>query len=242
MVEAAQAAACKNGARKGGRPRTPVPLIIEALFHRLRSTGAWTDLPSEYGPWRTIYGWFQLWTASGLWQKLLATVAKARGVVRLVDGTHIPVHQCACNPRGGADQQAMGRTRGGRNSKVMALTDTKSRLVSMSLVPGQAYEGHHVMGLLPEGSSSLIIVGDKAYDDDKLRRKIKEAGHRSCFPCKSNRKESRPFNRQYYKLRFAVEDYFRRLKRWAGTATRRDKLAVHYTAWVYFAAIIDWMM
>ena len=42
--------------------------------------------------------------------------------VVLVDGTHVVAHQSAANPVGGAEAQAMGKTRGGRNSKVMALT------------------------------------------------------------------------------------------------------------------------
>jgi hypothetical protein len=38
-----------------------------------------------------------------------------------------------------------------------------------------------------------------------------------------------------------VEDFFRRLKRWACTCTRRDKLALHFLSLVQFAPVVDWM-
>ena len=219
----------------------PISAVVEALFWRLRNSGPWTDMPRDLGAWRTVYGWFEQWAANGLFARLLRAVSNAGGVICLVDGTHIPVHQCACNPRGGAQQQAMGRTRGGRNSKLMALTDCRGRLLSFKLIEGQAYEGRHVVELLPAGRRR-IIVGDKGFDDDALRAAIEVRGHGHCFPAKANRKNRRRFNRRYYRMRFAVEDFFRRLKRWAGTATRRDKLARHYLAWVQFAAALDWMM
>lgn len=216
-------------------------LLLNALFYRLRNAGPWRDLPAEFGPWRTVYGWFRLWADNGMWARMLKSVAKAGGVVCLVDGTHIPVHQSGCNPRGGADRQAMGRTRGGRNTKVMALTDPCGRLLAAKLVAGQDYEGKHVLDLLPS-DRLILLVGDKAYDDDKLRAALEALGHRHCFPAKSNRKERRPFNRRYYKMRFAVEDFFRRIKRWGGVAVRRDKLASSFLAWLQMAAVFDWMI
>jgi hypothetical protein len=106
-------------------------------------------LPASFGPWRTIYGWFRLWAENGLWARLLKIAAKSGGVVCLVDGTHIPVHQSGCDPRGGPEHQAVGLARGGRNTKLMALTDVRGRLLEASLVAGQTYEARHVMKLPP---------------------------------------------------------------------------------------------
>lgn len=241
MVEAAQRAAFKNGGALTGRPPRPVGVLLEALFYRLRNAGPWRDLPTEFGPWRTIYGWFRLWADNGLWNRLLKQVARTGSVVCLVDGTHIPVHQSGCNPRGGPESQAMGRTRGGRNTKLMALTDSRGRLLAAKLVAGQTYEGHHVMELLPTGRR-VLVVGDKAYDDDKLRAALEAASHRHCFPSRTNRREKKPFQRRYYRMRYAVEDFFRRIKRWGGAAIRRDKLASNFMAWLQMAAVFDWLI
>jgi transposase len=243
MVGAAQAAAQKNGALKaGGRPRAGLDMVLDALFYRLRNAGPWRDLPEGFGPWRTIYGWHRLWAREGLWARMLARMArKVRNRIRLVDGTHVRVHQCAANPKGGAAAQAMGKTRGGRNSKIMALTDVRGLPVKLSLIEGQAYEGHHVIELLDD-PRGLMVVGDKGFDDDKLRKQLEEVGAEHCFPSKSNRKKKRRLNKKLYRQRYRVENFFCRLKRWSCASTRRDKLALHFLFLIQFASIIDWLI
>ena len=241
MVVAAQKAVGEDGSLKGGRPPTPLDLIIEALFYRLRNAGPWRDLPQEFGPWRTVYGWHQRFVREGLWEKLLKRYAgRLKSKVRLIDGTHIVVHQSGSNPAGGASKQAMGKTRGGRNTKLMALTDARGRVVELKLVEGQSYEGSHVVGMLPLGME-LIIVGDKGFDSDSLRREIEALGHQTSFAARSTRKTKVAFHKGYYRIRFRIENLFCRLKRWGSVSTRRDKLAVNFLAWVQFAALLDWM-
>jgi hypothetical protein len=45
----------------------------------------------------------------------------------------------------------MGKTRGGRNTKIMALTNARGLALKLSLIEGQAYEGNHVVELLGNG-------------------------------------------------------------------------------------------
>ena len=216
-------------------------MVLDALFYRLRNAGPWRDLPEGFGPWRTIYGWHRLWAREGLWARMLARMArKVRNRIRLVDGTHVRVHQCAANPKGGAAAQAMGKTRGGRNSKIMALTDVRGLPVKLSWIEGQAYEGHHVIELLDD-PRGLMVVGDKGFDDDKLRKQLEEVGAEHCFPSKSNRKKKRRLNKKLYRQRYRVENFFCRLKRWSCASTRRDKLALHFLSLIQFASIIDWL-
>ncbi|HWB02951.1 MAG TPA: IS5 family transposase [Verrucomicrobiales bacterium] len=242
LVEAAQAAAFKNGRGPGGRPPHPLDLVIEAVFFRLRNSGPWRDLPTEFGPWQAIYGYYRLWAREGLWARMLRRVAKRKGSRgRLVDGTLIVAHQCAANPRGGAEAQAVGKTRGGRNTKLMAVTDVKGRPLNMKLIPGQAYEGAHVIELLKDEDAAVLLIGDKGFDSDKLRAALEALGHRHRIPGKSNRKKKVRYSKRYYRIRYRVEDSFRRLKRWACACTRRDKLALHFMSLPQFAAVTDWM-
>lgn len=245
MVAAEKAASKNRGAQKsqGGRPLTCRDLLIEALFFRLRNAGPWRDLPPRFGPWSTVHSWHSRWAREGLWAQLLAAfVKKVKSKVRLVDGTHVRVHQSGANPAGGAEHQAMGKTRGGRNTKIMCLSDGHGRALAIHLVEGQAYEGHHVVPLLAGQGKGLTIVGDKAYDSDTLRRKLKELGHKSCFPGTKNRRQQPKYNRKLYRTRYKIENLFCRLKRLACVATRRDKLARNYLALVQIAAIIDWLL
>ena len=244
VVGAAEKAALKNGGAKlnrGGRPRADLGLLLDALFYRLRNAGPWRDLPEHFGPWSTVHSWHSRWAREGLWGRLLEVFArKVRGRVRLVDGTHILVHQCAANPAGGAAAQAMGKTRGGRNTKLMALNEAKGRLLSAALIEGQAYEGHHVIKLIKHGSK-LHIAGDKGFDDNKLRALLRALGHNPCFPGKANRKQKVRYSKKLYRTRYRIENFFCRLKRWACAATRRDKLAQNFLSLIHFAAVIDWL-
>ena len=141
-------------------------MVLDALFYRLRNAGPWRDLPDGFGPWRTIYGWYQRLARQGIWERLLRRLAcRSKSRIRLVDGTHVVVHHCAANPAGGARKQAMDRTRGVRNTKIMALTDGRGLPVKLLLIEGQAYEGKYVIPLLevPEG---LMVVGDSRAQRD----------------------------------------------------------------------------
>ena len=88
---AAEKAAHKNGGaqvNQGGRPRTDLGLLLDALFYRLRNAGPWRDLPERFGPYSTIHGWHSRWAKEGLWSRILEVFARrVRGLVRLVDGT-----------------------------------------------------------------------------------------------------------------------------------------------------------
>jgi transposase len=152
----------------------------------------------------------------------------------------VVVHQCAANPAGGAQKQAMGRTRGGRNTKIMALTDGRGLPVKLLLIEGQAYEGRYVIPLL-EAPAGLMVVGDKGFDSDPLRQQLEQLGASHCFPSKSNRRKKLRLNKKLYRQRYKVENYFCRLKRWASASTRRDKLAAHFLSLIQFASVIDWL-
>ena len=54
-----------------GRPRTDLRTVVNATFWILRSGAPWRDLPERYGPWQTVYEWFNRWRQEGLWDRLL---------------------------------------------------------------------------------------------------------------------------------------------------------------------------
>jgi putative transposase len=53
-------------AKPGGPPRSvDLRLILDGLFHVLRSGCQWRLLPREYGPWSTVYAYFRAWRLDG---------------------------------------------------------------------------------------------------------------------------------------------------------------------------------
>ena len=70
--------------RKGrGRPPADLRRICSALLYFVRSGCAWRLLPRDFGPWKTIYHYFWLWTKQGCWKiihdLLREAVRKAAG-------------------------------------------------------------------------------------------------------------------------------------------------------------------
>ena len=63
-----------------------------------------------------------------------------------------------------------------------------------------------------------VLLGDKAYDTDKIRKSCAELGIKACIPPKSNRKNPAAFDKVLYKERRVIENMFGQLKDWHGIA------------------------
>src|SRR3979411_3090887 len=140
----------------------------------------------------------------------------------------------------GEQKQAVGRSRGGRNTKIHALADAKGRLLAILLTGGEAHDCPVAERLIRRVKPSKHMLGDKAYDSAELREALNERGTRPVIPNRSNRKQPFSFNKRLYKLRWRIESAFNRLKDFRRIATRYDKLARNYLASVCIAAALVW--
>lgn len=85
-------------------------------------------------------------------------------------------------------------------------------------------------------------MADKAYDaEDRVLKPLREAGKEIVIPPKKNRKEQRAYDKELYKARHLIENFFCRLKQYRAIATRYDKTARNFLAAVYLAATICWL-
>ena len=81
------------------------------------------------------------------------------------------------------------------------------------------------------------LLGDKAYDADaRVIEPLRAAGKTPVIPSKSTRKVQRPYDRDLYKERHLIENFFCRLKQFRAIATRYDKRAINFLAGVYAAS------
>jgi transposase len=140
----------------------------------------------------------------------------------------------------GEQKQAIGRSRGGRNTKIHALADAKGRLIAILLSGGEAHDCPVAERLIRRVKSSKRMLGDKAYDSAELRGELDELGCKPVIPNKCNRKQPFSFNKRIYKLRWRIENAFNRLKDFRRIATRYDRLARNYLASVCLAATLVW--
>ena len=86
------------------------------------------------------------------------------------------------------------------------------------------------------------LLADKAYDaDERVRQKLEEKGCMAVIPPKSNRKTPPDYDKDIYKERHLIENFFARLKQYRAIATRYDKTALNFLGAIYLAAIVIWL-
>lgn len=86
------------------------------------------------------------------------------------------------------------------------------------------------------------LLADKAYDADERVRQVLEAQQIiPVIPSKSNRKVPIDHDKELYKARHLIENFFAKLKQYRALATRYDKTAVNFLGAVYLAASVIWL-
>src|SRR5271154_1740819 len=127
------------------------------------------------------------------------------------------------------DDQAIGRIRGGLSTKIHALVDALGNPLAFRLTAGQTHDLVGADALLPQMAADRLIA-DKGYDADAR-----------VIPPRSNRLAPRDFDRELYKERHLIENFFCKLKQFRAIATRYDKTAQNFLAAIHLAAAIIWL-
>jgi transposase len=127
------------------------------------------------------------------------------------------------------------------STKIHTLVDALGNPIRFFLTAGQACDLDGADALLPQMSADILLA-DKAYDaDQRVINLLKEQGKTSVIPSKKNRKEQRPYDKELYKARHLIENFFCRLKQFRAIATRYDKTARNFLAAVHLAASVVWL-
>src|SRR5271169_2796700 len=82
----------------------------------------------------------------------------------------------------GEFEEAIGRSRGGRTSKIHALADDRGRPVAFALTPGKVADIVMAVPLLSAVEKPQRLLADKAYDADSLGRWLKQRKIRAAIP------------------------------------------------------------
>jgi len=108
--------------------------------------------------------------------------------------------------------------------------------VEIQLTPGQQADITKAADLL-EGYDPEVVIADKGYDSDDLVDEIKAKGAQAVIPPKKNRLQQRDYDSDLYKERNLVERFMNRIKQFRRVATRYEKTARNFLAFVQLAAI-----
>ena len=135
----------------------------------------------------------------------------------------------------------MGRSRGGLTTKIHALVDANGLPVALKLSEGQAHDGRSAADMLAGLSAGQILLGDRAYDSNALRRTLSEQGAWANIKPLSRQSDKPAFSPFLYRYRNLVERFFNKLKHFRAVATRYEKHAANYLGLVKLAAARIWM-
>lgn len=122
----------------------------------------------------------------------------------------------------GTQNQATGKSKGGRTTKIPALTDALGNLVRFVLLPGNHYDTIGVEPLVRGLSFDALLAG-KAFDANRIISEMNERGAPICISQPPRRREPLAIDEAMYGWRHLVENFFCNLKDFRRIALRPDK-------------------
>ena len=127
------------------------------------------------------------------------------------------------------------------STKIHASVDALGNPTDFHLSGGEAHDLVGADYLLP-GIEADTLIADKAFDaQERVIDPLIAAGKTVVIPPKANRKISRDYDRDLFKARHLIENFFAKLKQFRAIATRYDKTARNFLAAIHLAAAAIWL-
>lgn len=139
-------------------------------------------------------------------------------------------------------KQAMGNSRGGRNTKLHMVAASDRDAVTFFLSSGEAGDapqGRRLLSSLGSTTREVYLLMDRAYEGNVTRDLAVQMGYIPVVPPKSNRKNPWEYDKALYKARNQIERLFRRIKRFRRIFTPYDKLDIMFVTFIFLALIVD---
>jgi transposase len=133
----------------------------------------------------------------------------------------------------------LGRSRGGLTTNIHLATNAEGRPVRVMLTGGQTHEITPAPALV-RGWEPSHVIADKGYDSQAFIDSLQASGAIAVIPPRSNRKHPRAYDLEVYKPRNHIERCFNRLKHFRRIATRYDRKAMYFLAFIHLAAASLW--
>ncbi len=113
--------------------------------------------------------------------------------------------------KGGTENQALGRSRGGFSTKIHITVDGLGNPLRIHLTPGQRNDIAEAEALIL-GYKSEYVIGDKGYDSDNFIAVIEANGAIAVISPKSHRVDQRDYDKHLYRERHLVECFINKIK------------------------------
>ncbi|WP_089290697.1 MULTISPECIES: IS5 family transposase [unclassified Azospirillum] len=213
-------------------------LFMEAVLWIVRTGSPWRDLPAMFGNWSTAYRRFRDWREADVFKRIFDALSDEPDMeYAMVDATIVKVHRHGQGAKGGPQSQAIGRSKGGMTTKILALTDALGNLVRFVLLPGHRYDTIGVAPLIG-GIEFDALLGDKAFDANWIVEELDQRGAKVVISQRPKRLSPLSIDEEMYKWRHLIENFFCKLKEFKRIAMRACKTDQSFKAMIYLAAAV----
>lgn len=217
-------------------------IFVEAVWYMAKSGCQWRLLPKIYGNYRSIHRRFKRWCEKKIWEKLLKYTQEPDLEVHIIDGTIVRAHACSAGyKKNSANQEALGRSKGGFTTKIHATVDALGNPLKFVLTPGQRNEITQAE-TLTENIVNSIVVADKGYDSNAFVASLENRKCKAVIPPKRNRKVQRNYDKHLYKERHLIECFFGKIKNFRRIFSRFDKTAEVFMGFLNFVGSLIWLL
>jgi transposase len=122
-------------------------------------------------------------------------------------------------------------------TKILALTDALGNLVRFELMPGNRFDTVGVAPLL-DGIGFDGLIADKAFDSAVIVADLDARGAKIVISQHPRRAKPIPLDRDIYKWRHLIENFFCKLKEFKRIAMRADKTDQSFSAMIHLAGAV----
>jgi len=226
-----------------GRPWRDTRAVVNGVLWILRTGAPWHDLPNRYPPYQTCHRRFQHLAA--FWSAVEITPETRQGLTRPRQARSersVCRRQLQLGEKGGS---AIGPTRRGKGSKIMAISDGHGLPLAMHVASASPHETKLVEATLEQRFFADLperLIGDRAYDSDRLdERLMKHYGIEMIAPHTSTRtktltQDGRTLRR--YRRRWKVERLFAWLHNYRRIVVRWERYPDNFLAMLHLASAI----
>ena len=215
-------------------------IVISCAIWVIKNGRSWKEIPEGYGKFDTLRRRFSRWSKLDCFRSLfyyLAEKAPKRSCA-MIDSTTVKVHRTAASMACDGKPREIGRSVGGLTTKIHLIATLNKIPLDFSLTKGQVNDGLEGQELIARNTFRFKCpLADKAYDTNRIRCHLAEAGKEARIPPKSNRTDPAEYDKELYKKRSIIENMFGRLKDWRGIAMRYCRSAHMFDSFVCLALI-----
>jgi transposase len=224
-----------------GRKPIPTRKVLEAVLWILNTGAQWHMLPQCYPNYKTVHRRFQHWCRNEVLRNAMTDLANTLRDEGGLDESECFIDASFASAKGGGDE--IGPTKRGKGVKIMAIVDRHGLPLAVSTHAAN----HHEVTLVQLSFDFYMIeakpenlIGDRAYDSDKLDEELRQDGIEMIAPHRRNRVKPRTQDGRRlrrYERRWLVERFFAWIQWQRRLLVRWEYYAENFLGFVQLATI-----